>query len=307
MHFDFFSLEFLKILEGIRTPFGDWLFYFITFGGEEVTLLAALCILFWCVDTKWAYRLAFSFFCSAMVVHMIKLTLRIPRPWVRDPSLTIVERARASATGYSFPSGHTQTSTSLFGTLLCNTKKKKLVLLSFAAIFLVMFSRMYLGVHTPADVGVSFVLSLLIVYGINRLIDTMELTPGKRKLIAIGFSILAVCACSYSLYLYKSGAVPYSDLADCCKGGAAGIGFAICWYVETIYIRFDPKATSFNGQLLKLLLGIGGVLLFKSGLKLLIGTSVYADMFRYFAIVIWAMLLMPLIIRKFFSQSKAED
>lgn len=301
MHFDFFSLEFLKILEGIRTPFGDLLFYLFTYGGEEVTLLAILCILFWCVDTKSAYRLAFSFFCSAMVVHMIKLTLRIPRPWVRDPNLTIVERAKASATGYSFPSGHTQTSTSLFGTLLFNTKKKWVVILSFLAIFLVMFSRMYMGVHTPADVGVSFVLSLLIVYVVNKIIDTMELTPGKRKAIAIGLSVFAICACSYSLYLYKNGLVPYSDLSDCCKGGAAGIGFAICWYIETVHIHFDPKATSFTGQLVKFFLGISGVLLLKSGLKVVIGTSVYANMFRYFAIIIWAMLLMPLIIRRFFS------
>ena len=302
--FDFFSLKFLKVLEQIRTPFLDLLFYFITYGGEEVTLLAALCILFWCVDQKYAYRLAFSFFCSAMAIHMIKLTLRIPRPWVRDPGLTVVERAKASATGYSFPSGHTQTSTSLFGTLLFNTKKKWIMALSLLAILLVMFSRMYMGVHTPADVGVSFALSLLIVLIVNKLIDTLELTPGKRMAFAIGLSIFAVCACSYSIYLYFRGLIPYSDMSDCCKGGAAGIGFALCWYLETMHIRFKPRAASFSKQVIKFLLGLGGVLLLKSGLKILLGTSVYANMFRYFAIMIWAMLIMPLIIRKFFTDAE---
>ena len=37
--------------------------------------------------------------------------------WVLDPDFSIVESARAGATGYSFPSGHTQNAFSSFGCL----------------------------------------------------------------------------------------------------------------------------------------------------------------------------------------------
>ena len=46
-------------------------------------------------------------FFGTLVNQFLKLVCRVPRPWVRDPNFTIVEAARADATGYSFPSGHT--------------------------------------------------------------------------------------------------------------------------------------------------------------------------------------------------------
>lgn len=299
MYSQFFSMEFLKTLEQHRTPIWDTIFYYFTYGGEEITLLVTLCILFWCVSKKAAYRLMFSFFCSALVIHFLKLSFRIPRPWVRDPQFTIVERARGSATGYSFPSGHTQTSTSLFGTLTFTKKKTWITLLSFLAILLVMFSRMYLGVHTPADVGTAFVLSIIVVFFINYLFDHVELSGQKRLLVTISFALLTIFTCGYFISLYYKGLIPYKDLSDCCKGCAAAFGFIICWYIETTRIHFDPDKATLPMQIIKLVIGFTGALLIKEGLKVLLGSNVYADIFRYICIMLWTMLAMPLIIRRF--------
>ena len=302
----FFSMEFLRTLEQIRTPLWDTIFYYFTYGGEEITLLVTLCILFWCVSKKAAYRLMFSFFSSALVIHFLKLSFRIPRPWVRDPEFTIVERARGSATGYSFPSGHTQTSTSLFGTLAFTKKKTWIALVSFLAIFLVMFSRMYLGVHTPADVGCAFVLSIIVVFFINYLFDHVELTDRKRLLVMISFALLTICTCGYFISLYRNGLIPYKDLSDCCKGCAAAFGFIICWYIETTRIHFEPNKATLPMQIIKVIIGFAGALLIKEGLKVLLGSNVCADIFRYICIMLWTMLAMPLIIRRFLTL-KEED
>lgn len=55
--------------------------------------------------------------------QFLKLLFRIPRPWVRDPDFTIVESARAQATGYSFPSGHTQNAVATFGGIARSTRR----------------------------------------------------------------------------------------------------------------------------------------------------------------------------------------
>lgn len=298
-------MEFLRMLESIRTPLGEAFFLFATYGGEEIMLLGLICVLYWCVDKKLAYRMTFSYLPSALAVNVIKLTCRVERPWVRDPSFTAVEKAKASATGYSFPSGHTQNATALFGTLAYVFKKLWLKLLVALIIPLVMLSRMYLGVHTPADVLVSFLVSSVIVLGMNILADKLVLNRKRRLIIMIFLMLCATATMIYTYVLYSTGTIAYKDAADSFKGCGAGLGFALCWFLENEYIRFNPKSSDIKKQILKFVIGLSVALLIKSGIKhlfaALIGQNFFTDVFRYFLVILWAMLAMPLLIKKYFS------
>lgn len=106
-------MTFLWLLEGIRTPFLDKLMQFITYFGQELIIITFICTLYWCVDKRFAYFLGFSYFTAGLAVQTLKITFRIPRPWVLDPDFHAVESAISGATGYSFPSGHTQGATCL--------------------------------------------------------------------------------------------------------------------------------------------------------------------------------------------------
>ena len=302
-------MEFLKWLESIRTPFGEWFFMFWTVGGEEIMLLGLICILFWCVDKKLAYRLTFSYLPSALAIDVIKLACRIERPWVRDPSFTAVERAKKSATGYSFPSGHTQNATALFGSLAYTRKRLLWRILLLMIIPMVMLSRMYLGVHTPADVLTSLAISSVIVYGINLLADRLEITPKRRLIIACCFVCIAIGTMIYTYLLYQSGTIAYKDAADSFKGCGGGLGFSICWVLEAKYVNFSVKCDKLWKQFVKVLIGVGVLLLLKEGLKYgfraLFGQNFLAEVIRYFLLMNWAMLGMPLIIKRFF-QPKEE-
>ena len=108
-------MQFLYFLEGLRTPFLDKFFALITHLGEETVFLAVAIIVFWCFSKYSGYYLLTAGFFGTMINQFLKLTCRIPRPWVKDPNFTIVEAARAEATGYSFPSGHTQNVTTTLG------------------------------------------------------------------------------------------------------------------------------------------------------------------------------------------------
>ena len=92
-------MEFLRLLEGLRTPVGDAFFSFITHLGEETIFIVAGLLFFWCINKKQGYFILTVGFLGTIINNFLKLVFRIPRPWVRDPEFTIVESARAEATG----------------------------------------------------------------------------------------------------------------------------------------------------------------------------------------------------------------
>ena len=166
-------MEFLYFLESIRCPALDAVFRFITeLGGETVYMALAIAV-YWCVSKGLGFYILTTGFVGTIANQFMKLCFRIPRPWVLDPDFTIVESARAGATGYSFPSGHTQNAFSSFGCLGMWTKRGWRVL-CFAIVVLIGLSRMYLGVHTPLDVGVAFAMGLVLILVLYRCSGTLS-------------------------------------------------------------------------------------------------------------------------------------
>ena len=153
-------MNLLYALERLRTPFWDAVFSAVTHLGEETVFMVAAILIFWCVSKEEGYYLLLMGFFGTVVNQFLKLLFRIPRPWVRDPDFTIVESARAQATGYSFPSGHTQNAVATFGGIARSTRRPWVRWTCVAVLLAVSFSRLYLGVHTPLDVGVSFAVEL---------------------------------------------------------------------------------------------------------------------------------------------------
>ena len=108
-------MEFLYLLEKLRVPGLNEFMVAITEFGSETAFLAVALILFWCVDKRQGYYIMSVGFVGTIANQFLKLLCRIPRPWVLDENFTILEQAREGATGYSFPSGHTQNSVGTFG------------------------------------------------------------------------------------------------------------------------------------------------------------------------------------------------
>ena len=119
-------MGFLYFLEDIRMPVLNEFMLAITTLGEETAFLVIALVLFWCVNKYLGYYVLSVGFIGTICNQFLKLLFRIPRPWVLDPDFTILESAREAATGYSFPSGHTQSAVGTFGSI-CYTAKNKLV------------------------------------------------------------------------------------------------------------------------------------------------------------------------------------
>ena len=293
-------MELLHSIASIRSPFLDFLIGLITRLGEEELILVVICVAFWCVNKLFAYKAGIVFFLSGITVQSLKITFRVDRPWVKDPGFNAVPSAMERATGYSFPSGHTQAGGSLFGALGAEFNKTPLKIASFAIVLLIAFSRMYLGVHTLTDVLVSVFVTMLLVFIVFWRLNEDSFTGRQVLVLAVIIIAYAVAAIIYAAVLYSRGIIEIAYLTDCLKAAGAAIGFAAGMYVESTYIKFSVKAKNLLFQAIKFVIGFAGVMILKEGLKLVIGVSPVADVIRYFLFVFWVFAPYPLIIKRFF-------
>lgn len=290
-------------LESIRTPFLDTLMQIFTYLGDEILFIVIALAVFWCVDKREGYYLLFVGFFGTILNQFLKLLCRIPRPWVRDPEFTAVEAAKPAATGYSFPSGHTQNVTGTLGGIARWHKNTALRIVCVALLLLTAFSRMYLGVHTPLDVGVSLGIAAVLVFVfypiVRRAADSKH---GMYLLIGV---MLAV---SLAFVLYANltqfpveGEEALENIREGRKNSfslfGALLGFLAAYPIERRYIRFEEKAVWWV-QILKTALGLVGLLVVKEGLKLLFSavgfTWLGTNALRYFAVVFFAAAVWPL-------------
>lgn len=287
-------------LEGLRTPFLDQIMSLVTRLGEETLFMVAAIVVFWCISKKGGYYLLTVGFLGTTLNQFLKLLFRIPRPWVLDPDFTIVESAREAATGYSFPSGHTQNAVGTFGGIARMTSKRWLRVSCIVILLLVSFSRMYLGVHTPYDVGVSFVIATVLVLAIYPLMQKIDEKP-SRLLWLLGAMI--VCSGAYLAFTYAFPFPADVDAANLSSGMSNGwkllgatVGMLLACWIDLRYLHFDTKAIWW-AQILKVVLGLALLLVIKGGLKApliaLCGDPGVAGAIRYFLVVLFAAAVWP--------------
>ena len=294
-------MQFLYWLESLRNPALDAFFSLITHLGSETLFIAIAIVVFWCVGKKQGYYLMTVGFFGTVINQFLKLMFRIPRPWVRDPAFTIVESAREAATGYSFPSGHTQNAVSILGCPARFGKNKLLRIVFVVLILLTGLSRMYLGVHTPADVGVSLLVGAFLVFVLYPFFERGDEKP-LRMYVAMG--ALTVCALLYVLFVELRAwpaNIDEHNLASGIKNGylvlGCGCGMLLSCLIERKWINFDVKAP-LAAQIAKVVLGLGLVLALKAGLKpicvAVCGGHAAATALRYFLLVLFAACVWPL-------------
>lgn len=298
-------MEFLYFLEGLRNDFLDFLMLNITRLGEEMIFIVVAMALLWCVDKYNGYYMLTVGFLGTQINQILKVVFRIDRPWVRDPAFSPIEGAIEAATGYSFPSGHTQSAVGSFGSIARFTRKKWLRIVCVIICFLVPLSRMYLGVHTPADVLVSFAIATVLVFAIYPIIERGRSNP---KVMRILFGVMVAWSVAQVLFMEffpfpaeATGEELYSGLKNAYKMAGAVIGIPIVYELDLRFINFPTKAVWW-AQLLKVVLGLGLTLAVKEICYFVLGLFMPDLLYRAFAylfMVLFAGAVWPLTFKYF--------
>lgn len=297
-------MELLYWFESIRNSVLDVIMSTITRLGEETVFMVVAMFVFWCVDKRRGYYLLSVGFVGTLINQWLKIVCRVPRPWVRDPNFTIVESAKEAATGYSFPSGHTQSAVGTFGGVARFASKAWVRVVCIVLALLTAISRMYLGVHTPADVGVSLAVAVVLVLVLYPLMESTLWFP-KRMYAVIGGMLALSLAFVGFMELYPFPAdTDAANLASAVKNSYTMVGsvagMLAVYTFDTKVLKFSTRAPWW-GQIIKLVGGLALAVAVKSLLKApllaLCGGHDIANGLRYFIMVVAAGCVWPMTFR----------
>lgn len=273
------EISVLMFLENIRGVTLNNIFQIITVTGEGVLLIGVIAIIYWCINKRMGFKLGFILLFSILGNGLAKNMVKAQRPF----ELGVVEGLRKhTATGYSFPSGHTQSATTFWLGLMRHIKKKWLYYLGSVMIALTALSRLYLGVHWPVDVLAAIFLGIVLtIIGeyIFEWLGNLDITV-----------LILICTVIVSSLILGFD-------RDYTKTVATIIGFIIGAALESRYISFDTEG-SLEAQVLKVVTGFAGLIVIAGGLKVIFPPLILFDFLRYMAIVIWIIAGAPYMFKK---------
>lgn len=284
------ELDFLVKLEGIRNEFLTKFFEFITMFGEETLLIVFIAVFYFVIDKKMAQRVFFITAASLGVNGVVKNFAKVPRPFSTG-KVTCVRPD--TATGYAFPSGHTQNVATWTSAFAVHLKKWWMTIIAVLLTIGVGFSRLYLGAHYPSDVIVGTIIGVLFAVFGNIAYDKIE----NKNIIHAAVILIYTPFVIY--FLFSEANELYADLYKL-YGMLVGYFFAVMLDDKYINLQCDGPVWK---RLIRVVISIVAVLAVKEGLKLVFDFENIQLMLIFSAVryvfVIFVMLgLCPMLFKK---------
>ncbi|SMP46561.1 undecaprenyl-diphosphatase [Sphaerochaeta associata] len=277
----------------IANPILDFLANIASAVGEQTFVIAVILYIFYNYDKKKGFGLFTSVLFAVLGMGILKAVVRAPRPFQVLESID--GKRLETATGYSFPSGHTTTGAAFYTALALTFKKRPVSILCAVMMALVGLSRLYLGVHWPIDVFAGLLLGVTISFTVSRYLNALYDDKNKRIRLSLWIGSLSFAAGAITAILLNTGTIDEVAFTDLMKvfalGGGGYLGFAL----ENKKVNFTVEEKR-SKQIVRYVIGLVGILLFM-GAKVIIPESLYAvgSFVRYTLVGLWATGLYPLI------------
>ena len=246
------DINILLGLQEFRNGAGVFLADFLlnmTYFGELNTVLVIMAVIYWCVSKDVGTYLLMGWSGNRILNGALKVTVCAYRPWIRDARILPYGDSINTATGYSFPSGHTMNASTVYGGGAVRKDLPGILRIVLGVmVALVAFSRIYLGVHTPQDILVGAVCGTFVMWLTLKLMQWVKAHPEKDLLILFIGIALAICVAVYA------GVKPYPELLDAegklvvdghkmANDTFKGVGwcsaFLIGWILERRFVSFS--------------------------------------------------------------------
>ena len=277
----------------IANPILDFLANIASAVGEQTFVIAVILYIFYNYDKKKGFGLFTSVLFAVLGMGILKAVVRAPRPFQVLESID--GKRLETATGYSFPSGHTTTGAAFYTALALTFKKRPVSILCAVMMALVGLRRLYLGVHWPIDVFAGLLLGVAISFVVSRYLNALYDDKNKRIRLSLWIGSLSFAAGAITAILLNTGTIDEVAFTDLMKvfalGGGGYLGFAL----ENKKVNFTVEEKR-SKQIVRYVIGLVGILLFM-GAKVIIPESLYAvgSFVRYTLVGLWATGLYPLI------------
>lgn len=300
-----FQLDILMYLQSIRNELLTGIFTFFTICTEVPVITVLTAMLYWCINKKAGQRILFALAGSLNINVAVKNIVKMPRP---IGTKGLVSLRTQTATGYSFPSGHTQTATTFWTSMITQFKNIWIYIIGILMILGAGISRLYLAVHWPMDVIVGWILGIILSILFIKLFDYIDNSKNYYILVII-MLIFGVCT-------YFVGGEDFYKLFGLYSG------FALGYMVEDTYINFSTenkqrknifsKSTSkiegTKGKILRFIIGIISLLIVYLIFKYIENTFMIGkneeiiNIFKYLKytiIVFWGVAIAPALFKLF--------
>lgn len=265
----------------------------LSFAGEETFLILILLTIYYTVDKRAGFSIFSSLLCAQTMTNAIKSVVRAPRPFMVHESLS-ADRIE-TATGYSFPSGHTAGAAAFYPALGRESGKKSIVAVTIILAVLIGLSRNILAVHWPVDVLVGLIIGLVFSLAMTRLFDRIWEDRKRRFLFSsiMGSSsaLIAIILCTV-LSLNLVDEMAYSDLMKILSLSAGAYGGAV---LEMRMVNFSTE-NSLLKKVLSVLIAMAVAAAIMFVREMLPETLYYPGALAGYALLgLWATGLFPLI------------
>lgn len=269
-----FGTHLIIWLQSFSNDLLDAFFRYITLLGNEEFYLLFLPLIFWCVDKRIGFRLAFLSVLSTYANTFLKDLFAIPRP--SGPEI----RRMVGCEGYSFPSLHAQGTTVIWGYLASQYRSLAMGVVAVVIPILVSLSRLYLGVHYLQDVISGLAIGALFILAFNWAVSA----AGKMYVPPIAKAVGVLLLCLGLLALH------FTDASARAMGSLLGMGVGIL--LEEEFVRFEARGPLWK-QLLKLAIGLTISFALWAGLKMVFPEAITFRLLRYGVVGLWMTFFAP--------------
>ncbi|MDC7226925.1 MAG: phosphatase PAP2 family protein [Spirochaetales bacterium] len=285
------QIQILRFFSEISTPFLDTVAEAVTMLGEQYVYIIIITFLYWNVSKREGFKLAAAFMYSAVVNSVLKIAFHKPRPFEK---LNFIEGKRVeTATGYSFPSGHTQGATVFYITLAQIIRRRWFSVLAIVLSLLVGVSRIYLGVHWPVDVIGGLIFGIIMAYVICTIIDKFYDDRARLRMIFFRMqTVIIVLTAGLFIFdlTYLKGSMKIEDFF---KISGLSCGVIYGFFFEGRFTDFSPSDAGWFRKLLRYIIGLAAAIALMAGFEILLPDHYSADFFRYLIIGAWVTFLWP--------------
>lgn len=276
-----FQANIIKFIQSFSSPVLDYFFIFITNLGGEGFYFLLIPVFYWSINKKMGLKLGSALLLSIYLNVVIKEVTAVPRP-IGYPGIRAI--FTSSAGGYSFPSGHAQGSTTIWGIIMAHYKNAPVYILGIGIITLVSLSRLYLGVHWPLDIiwgiGLGSIMVFITFYA-------ARFNPPK--------SFWARCTLALAFPLILLALFPHPD-AFKHMGMLSSVWLG--YLLEVRFVNYEPQKTTTLKAVEKYAIGAIGFILIYGGLKFLPASNI-SYLVRYFLLGLWLTLGAPFLFNSF--------